>query len=52
VDGMKTIEECEIEEEYHLSPAKEALKEYIHEEICQEDLNDEDPEETLMSLSH
>jgi hypothetical protein len=38
-----TVEECEIEEEYHPPPAKEALEEHIHEESSQEDLNDEDP---------
>jgi hypothetical protein len=50
VDGVTIVEECEIEEEYHPPLAKEALKEYIHEEICQEYLNDEDLEETLMSI--
>jgi hypothetical protein len=50
VDGVMTIDECEIKEEYHLPLAKESLKEYIDEEICQEDLDDEDPEETLMSI--
>jgi hypothetical protein len=35
---------------YHLPFVKEALEENIHEESCQEDLDDEDPDETLVSI--
>jgi len=50
VDGKTTVEECEIEEEYHPPPAKEALEEHVHEESSQKDLNYEEPDETSMSI--
>jgi hypothetical protein len=35
MDEEKTIEECEVEEEYHPPPTKEILEECIHEESWQ-----------------
>jgi hypothetical protein len=50
VDDEMTVKECEIEEECHPPPAKEALEEHTHEESPQEDLNDEDLDETSVSM--
>jgi hypothetical protein len=47
----KTIgEEWKTKEYYHPLTAEEVLDEQIHEQIFQEDLNDEDPDETYLSI--
>jgi hypothetical protein len=47
VDDDTTVEECEVEEEYHPPPVEEVIKEHIHEESCQED---EDLYDKLVSI--
>jgi hypothetical protein len=50
VDDETINEEWKTEEEYHPPIAEEVLEEQIHEESCQEDLNDEDSDETSVSI--
>jgi len=50
VDDGTTTEECEVEEDYHPSPAEEVLEDHIRKENFQEDMYDEDLDETLVSI--
>jgi hypothetical protein len=50
VDDETISEECKTEEEYHPPTAEEVLEEQIYEESCQEDLHNEDPDETSVSI--
>jgi hypothetical protein len=50
LDDKIISEECKTKEEYHPPTAEEVLEEQIYEEICQEDIHNEDLGETLVSI--